>query len=62
MKRQEIIKNLERLGCFLKRNGGNHDIYYNPQTNKSAPIPRHKEISDSLYKPSSQNSRFPPDV
>ncbi|MDE2799017.1 MAG: type II toxin-antitoxin system HicA family toxin [Gemmatimonadota bacterium] len=37
-------------GCYLKRYGGKHDIYANPQNNMQAPIPRHREIRESLCK------------
>ncbi|MBI2430155.1 MAG: type II toxin-antitoxin system HicA family toxin [Ignavibacteriales bacterium] len=50
MKRKELIKTLEREGCYLKRHGANHDIYHNPKTNRSAPIARHSEIPDTLCK------------
>ncbi len=28
--------------------GANHDIYLNPRTGKKQPIPRHREIDESL--------------
>jgi len=30
MKRRELIRNLAQQGCFLKRSGGGHDIWHNP--------------------------------
>lgn len=48
MKRRELIRELENAGCYLKRHGGNHDIYANPKNGKTAPVPRHSEIKDSL--------------
>ena len=48
MKRRELIRQLESAGCVLKRPGGRHDIYFNPATNRSAPVPRHGEVPDSL--------------
>ena len=48
MKRREFIRELVRYGCYLKRHGGNHDIYANPRNGKSAPVPRHAEIKDGL--------------
>lgn len=48
MKRRELIRNLTREGCFLKRSSGRHDIWHNPKTGRSAPVPRHTEIQDSL--------------
>lgn len=48
MKRSELIKLLEKNGWFLKRNGGEHDIY--SDGNKSEAIPRHREINELLAK------------
>lgn len=48
MKRKDLIKILEKNGWYLKRNGGNHDIYTNGM--KSEPIPRHPEINERLAK------------
>ncbi|MGH7428285.1 MAG: type II toxin-antitoxin system HicA family toxin [Candidatus Methylomirabilaceae bacterium] len=48
MKRREFIRELVSAGCFLKRPGKRHDIYTNPKTRRSAPVPRHTEIKESL--------------
>jgi mRNA interferase HicA len=48
MKRRELIQLLIKAGCTLKRSSGPHDMYFNPQTGKSAPIPRHTEIKKTL--------------
>ena len=48
MKRKDFIKLLERNGWYLKRNGGNHDVYTNGQ--RSEPVPRHSEIDEDLAK------------
>ncbi len=48
MKRKELIKIVEEMGCILIRHGGKHDWYQNPRTKMCQPIPRHKEISESL--------------
>lgn len=50
MKRQELIRQLRDMGCILFRHGKKHDWYQNPNTKVSQPIPRHREISDSLAK------------
>jgi predicted RNA binding protein YcfA (HicA-like mRNA interferase family) len=39
--RQITIKNLVASGYYLKRNGANHDIYYNPETKSTIPVKRH---------------------
>jgi mRNA interferase HicA len=48
VKRREFVRELETSGCALKRSGGGHDIYYNPASRRSAPVPRHIEIPNSL--------------
>lgn len=50
MKRRDLIREIENAGCYLKRHGGNHDIYINPRNGKKAPVPRHSEIKESLCK------------
>ncbi|MCH7497848.1 MAG: type II toxin-antitoxin system HicA family toxin [Candidatus Marinimicrobia bacterium] len=50
MKRRELVKELSAAGCYLKRHGRNHDIYANPRSGRQAPVPRHSEIKDSLYR------------
>ncbi|MCL4555029.1 MAG: type II toxin-antitoxin system HicA family toxin [Actinobacteria bacterium] len=48
MKRTQLLQAIEDLGCVLVRHGGKHDWYMNPATKVSQPVPRHREISDSL--------------
>jgi len=48
VKRRDLIKELQKLGCVLVRHGGKHDWYTNPQTGTSQPVPRHREIPDNL--------------
>ena len=50
MKRKDLIKKLEEMGCIFIRHGRRHDWYQNPRTKVSQPIPRHSEINDSLAK------------
>ena len=50
MKRRDLIKAIEKAGCIFIRHGGKHDIYQNPHTGISQPIPRHKEINERLAK------------
>lgn len=50
MKRQDLIRAIEELGCVFLRHGGRHDWYQNPTTKISQPIPRHNEIKDLLAK------------
>jgi len=50
LKREELLRIINSIGCVFVRHGANHDWYKNPQTGKSQPIPRHKEIEDGLAK------------
>jgi mRNA interferase HicA len=50
MKRRELIKNLQNMGCIFVRHGGAHDWYTNPETKESQPVPRHVEINEHLAK------------
>ena len=50
MKRRELIKKLEEMGCVFIRHGGRHDWYQNPRTKVCQPAPRHKEINENLAK------------
>lgn len=46
MKRRDLIKLLEKNGWWLKRNGGNHDIYTNGTDTES--ISRQSEIKEPV--------------
>ncbi|HPA45893.1 MAG TPA: type II toxin-antitoxin system HicA family toxin [bacterium] len=48
MKRFEFIRELVDSGCVLKRHGKGHDIYVNSGNGRTAPVPRHAEIKNSL--------------
>ena len=50
MKRKELVRQLEEMGCILIRRGRKHDWYQNPRTKIAQPVPRHNEISDNLAK------------
>ena len=44
MKRRDLIRHLEAHGCEFLREGANHTVYVNRVTQKSAAVPRHREI------------------
>lgn len=48
MKRADLIRALEEMGCVLLRHGARHDWYHNPATKVSQPVPRHREIKETL--------------
>ena len=50
MKRLALVKRIEQMGCVLLRHGSRHDIYHNPVTGRSEPVPRHREINEILAK------------
>lgn len=50
MKRSDLVRRLEQMGCVLLRHGSCHDIYHNPITGYSEPVPRHREINEILAK------------
>ena len=48
--RRKAAKALERAGYRLKRNGANHDIYFNARRRRAIPLKRHDfDESDLRY-------------
>ena len=60
MKRHKLIQHLERNGCLLLREGGNHAIYLNPANNKRSAVGRHKELDDLLCTKICKQLEIPP--
>jgi predicted RNA binding protein YcfA (HicA-like mRNA interferase family) len=50
MKKTELLQKLNLQGAVFIRHGGNHDVYYQPRTNKEAAVPRHNEINEYTAK------------
>jgi len=50
VKRRDLVKQLEEMGCVFIRHGGNHDWYQNPGTKVAQPIPIHNDINENLSK------------
>ena len=50
MKTSQFVQVLKASGCYLVRNGGNHDIWFSPITGIKVPVPRHgsKEVPKGL--------------
>ena len=42
MKSTDLINELIRAGCILKRVRGSHHMFYSPITNKTFPVPHPK--------------------
>lgn len=50
MKRTDLVRTIEKMGCVFIRPGRRHDWYQNPITKAAQPVPRHREIGESLAK------------
>ena len=48
MKRVDLVRKIEELGCELVRHGGKHDWYHNPRTQVHQAVPRHREVNERL--------------
>lgn len=48
MKRVDLLRHLEALGCRLLREGANHSVYLNPAAKRTSTVPRHREINEYL--------------
>ncbi|MEX2168287.1 MAG: type II toxin-antitoxin system HicA family toxin [Pirellulales bacterium] len=48
MKRVDLVRKIEELGCELVRHGGKHDWYRNPRTQVYQAVPRHREVNERL--------------
>lgn len=48
MKRGDLLRHLERCGCYLDYEGTRHSIYKNPANGKKTSVPRHMEIDNRL--------------
>jgi mRNA interferase HicA len=48
MKRQDLLRHLRKHGCYLKREGSAHSLWWNPQTGQIQAVPRHTEVPNRL--------------
>jgi predicted RNA binding protein YcfA (HicA-like mRNA interferase family) len=48
VKRNDLIRQIRKLGCALIRHGARHDWYQNPATGACQPVLRHQEINEHL--------------
>jgi predicted RNA binding protein YcfA (HicA-like mRNA interferase family) len=48
MKRDSLLRHLRLHGCYLKREGGAHSLWCNPNTGHTEAVPRHTEVADLL--------------
>jgi predicted RNA binding protein YcfA (HicA-like mRNA interferase family) len=59
MKKRDLEMELKSLGWFLKKQGGNHEIWENGRGDMQ-PIPRHNEIKEHLAKAIIKAARLNP--
>ena len=59
MKRRDLIRHLERHGCELMREGGNHTVYANRARRKTTTVPRHREVNEFLARKICQDLEVP---
>ena len=59
MRRNDLIRHLNRNGCELLREGGNHSIFVNRETRSSTAVPRHREINDFLARKICRDLKIP---
>jgi mRNA interferase HicA len=50
MKRNKLIKYLEKNDCIFLREGSSHSIYRNIQNGKISTAPRHSDIKEILVR------------
>lgn len=52
MKVSELVRLLTKAGCYVLRQGANHEIWYSPITNQTFPVPRHgsQEMKDGTLR------------
>jgi len=48
MKRRDLERRLRIAGCYLKREGASHSLWFNPRNGVTEAIPRHTEIKEPL--------------
>ena len=48
MKRLDLERKLRMAGCYLKREGRSHSLWFNPKIGVVEAIPRHREIKEPL--------------
>ena len=44
MNKRRLDQDLRSRGCYLYRQQGPHEIWVNPDTERRAPIPKHREL------------------
>ncbi|MBI5616627.1 MAG: type II toxin-antitoxin system HicA family toxin [Gammaproteobacteria bacterium] len=50
MKRRDLVRHLELMGCALSRDGGRQSWWQHQESGKRSAVPRHREIDDQLVR------------
>jgi predicted RNA binding protein YcfA (HicA-like mRNA interferase family) len=52
MKKNEVERKLTRSGCYIIRQGKEHEVWFSPITNQTISIPRHgaKEVATGMLR------------
>ena len=48
MKLGDLLRHLRHHGCYLKREGTGHALWFSPVNGRVEAVPRHTEISNNL--------------
>lgn len=60
MNRKKLERHLKAFGCAFLQRGGEHDIWWRPDEQRTSPIPRHKEINTFTAKSICKDLNVPP--
>ena len=60
MKKRDLVRHLTAHGCYLLREGGNHEWWMNPANQRKAAVPRHNDVIVHTAKAVCQQLLIPP--
>jgi predicted RNA binding protein YcfA (HicA-like mRNA interferase family) len=60
MDRRKLERHMRRHGCSLRREGGSHSIWENPENGTTAAVPRHGEVNDHTARGICKDLGIPP--
>jgi hypothetical protein len=60
MKRRDFLRHLAEHRCELLREGSRHSVFYNPKSQTTSTVPRHREIDDFLARKICRDLQIPP--
>ena len=60
MDRRKLERHMRRYGCSLRREGGSHSIWENPENGITAAVPRHGEVNDHTDRRICKDLGIPP--